>query len=75
MFASGGVHALVHLLENVLEHAENAGRGVWLRELLALLYPLVRRSRMVAHMLAARGRDLARILATCTDPLTLSLGE
>ena len=51
MFASGGVHALIRLLENVLEWAGEPQRSVWVRELMALLYPLVRRSRMVARLL------------------------
>lgn len=51
MFASGGVHALIRLLENVLEFAAEPQRSVWVREVLALLYPLVRRSRMVARLL------------------------
>lgn len=51
LFASGGVHALVRLLDNVLEYAREPQRSVWVREVLALLYPLVRRSRMVARLL------------------------
>lgn len=51
VFASGGVHALIRLLENVLEFAAEPQRSVWVREVLALLYPLVRRSRMVARLL------------------------
>ncbi len=39
------------LLENVLEWAGEPQRGVWVREVLALLSPLVRRSRMVARLL------------------------
>lgn len=54
LFASGGVHALVRLLDNVLEHAREPQRSVWVREVLALLYPLVRRSRMVARLLVSR---------------------
>lgn len=51
MFASGGVHALIRLLENVLEFASEPQQSVWVREVLALLYPLVCRSRMVARLL------------------------
>jgi hypothetical protein len=51
VFASGGVHALIRLLENVLEFAAEPQRSVWVREVLALLYPLVRRSRMVARLM------------------------
>lgn len=51
VFASGGVHALVRLLENVLHYATEPQRSVWVREVLALLYPLARRSRMVARLL------------------------
>ncbi len=53
LFASGGVHALVRLLDNVLEYARDPQRSVWVREVLALLYPLVRRSRMVARLLVS----------------------
>lgn len=53
LFASGGVHALVRLLDNVLEYARELQRSVWVREVLALLYPLVRRSRMVARLLVS----------------------
>ena len=53
LFASGGVHALVRLLDNVLEYAREPQRSVWVREVLALLYPLVRRSRMVARLLVS----------------------
>ena len=45
------MHALVRLLDNVLEYAREPQRSVWVREVLALLYPLVRRSRMVARLL------------------------
>ena len=53
LFASGGVHALVRLLDNVLEYAREPQRSVWVREVLPLLYPLVRRSRMVARLLVS----------------------
>ena len=45
---------LRRLLENVLEWAAEPQRTVWVREVLALLSPLVRRSRMVARLLVGR---------------------
>ena len=41
----------MRLLDNVLEYAREPQRSVWVREVLALLYPLARRSRMVARLL------------------------
>ena len=43
----------MRLLDNVLEYARELQRSVWVREVLALLYPLVRRSRMVARLLVS----------------------
>ncbi len=63
VFASGGVHALIRLLENVLEFAAEPQRSVWVREVLALLYPLVRRSRMVARLLVRPCTELAAIVS------------
>ncbi|BDA50773.1 hypothetical protein COCOBI_16-4510 [Coccomyxa sp. Obi] len=73
VFASGGVHALIRLLENVLEFAAEPQRSVWVREVLALLYPLVRRSRMVARLLASEMAGVCDVLQTVEDPLCLSL--
>ncbi|KAK9917444.1 hypothetical protein WJX75_004438 [Coccomyxa subellipsoidea] len=73
VFASGGVHALIRLLENVLEFAAEPQRSVWVREVLALLYPLVRRSRMVARLMASEMAGVCVVLQTVADPLCLSL--
>ena len=43
----------MRLLENVLEYAREPQRSVWVREVLALLFPLARRSRMVARLLVS----------------------
>ena len=63
LFASGGVHALVRLLDNVLEYAREPQRSVWVREVLALLYPLARRSRMVARLLVCAAAHLGSFLS------------
>ncbi|KAK9823285.1 hypothetical protein WJX72_001617 [[Myrmecia] bisecta] len=73
LFASGGVHALIRLLRNVLNNVPEPHCSHWTRELMALLYPLARRSRLVAHLLVAEMSTISRLLTTCTDPLSLSL--
>jgi hypothetical protein len=68
VFASGGVHALIRLLDNVLEYATEPQRSVWVREVLALLYPLVRRSRMVSRLLVRLLMTPVNALSSLQDP-------
>ena len=67
----------VRLLSWTLQKPEGEGegeRGAWSREVVALLYPLTKRSYVISRHLAAHLSTLAHLLTTTDDPLTLSVG-